>query len=151
MEQGIDHWLPASELGIIPSFSSICDADYVNYKLDNLGIHNGGKSCWAAAFNNYDQFVQFSSLNPVKFTGVTTQGRGDFDQWVKEYLVAYSLDDKTWKAVDNGTIFTANSDRDSKIPHVFTTPVMARTLRIKPVSWHNHISMRIEAYFEDNV
>ena len=107
-----DYWLPASELGKTVTFSSVWGGNHLNYRLDHPETQTG-VACWSAASKDLNQFVQFSSPNPVKFTGVTTQGRGDFDQWVKEYLVAYSLDGETWMAVDDGNVFTANSDRNS--------------------------------------
>ena len=71
------------------------------------------------------------------------QGRGDLDRWTKTLKVAYSLNGRTWSYVDEGAIFQANSDRNSKVPIVFANPVFATTIRLYPQTWHgNNPSLR---------
>jgi len=48
----------------------------------------------------------------------------------------------------NGQVFKGNYDRNTQVTNCFT-PVMARTLRIRPLKWHGHISMRFDAYFQE--
>ena len=44
-------------------------------------------------------------------------------------------------------MFVGNSDNKTKIRNNFEKGVMARTIRICPVKWHKHISVRLEAIF----
>jgi hypothetical protein len=69
------------------------------------------------------------------------------DQWIKQYQVSYSVDGQTWTYVDNGRIFTGNSDRNTKVRNNFYTAVLARTIRINPVSWYGWSSLRFDAIF----
>lgn len=70
------------------------------------------------------------------------QGRPDFDQWVTKIKVLYTNDGVNWLWVDDQREFTANNDNNTKQSIVFSTPIQARTLRIVPTAWHNHISLR---------
>uniref|UniRef100_A0A6B2LEP5 F5/8 type C domain-containing protein n=1 Tax=Arcella intermedia TaxID=1963864 RepID=A0A6B2LEP5_9EUKA len=61
----------------------------------------------------------------------------------------HSLNGTDWYAVDGGKVFTGNSN-NSQVQRVrFGEPVLARCLRIKPLSWNEHASLRWEAYFLD--
>ena len=51
-----------------------------------------------------------------------------------------------WFAVDNGRIFKGNSDRTTKVKHEIHKKPTARILRLCPLKWNEHISMRWEAY-----
>ena len=78
------------------------------------------------------------------------QGRGDQSQgWVKTVKIAYSINGRTWNYVDKGSIFNANSDRNTKASILFETPVYARTIRIYPQSYNNWPTMRFEAVYLD--
>ena len=59
-----------------------------------------------------------------------------------------SHDYLSWTAVDNGKVFTGNKDKDTVMEAFFDNPVVARYLRVEPVIWHNHISMRADAITE---
>jgi hypothetical protein len=69
------------------------------------------------------------------------------DQWVKTYKVASTLDGVNWAWVDGGRTFSGNTDRNSHIQNKFRKTVSARALRIHPVSWNNHISLRFDATY----
>ena len=43
------------------------------------------------------------------------QGRYNAAQWVKSIKIATSNDGKNWKFVENGKIFKANDDRNTKV------------------------------------
>ena len=43
-------------------------------------------------------------------------------------------------------VFTANSDRNTIVSHVLTPRFRARYVRFVVLTWHNHISMRVELY-----
>ena len=43
-------------------------------------------------------------------------------------------------------MYVANTDRNSVIVNELIRPIKARFVRIYPVSWHGHMSMRMEFY-----
>ena len=43
-------------------------------------------------------------------------------------------------------VFAANSDRDTIVSHVLTPRFRARYVRFVVLTWHRHISMRVELY-----
>ena len=47
---------------------------------------------WAAAANNYAQWLKVDFGRAAKIVRVSTQGRQDADQWVTTYYLSYSID-----------------------------------------------------------
>ena len=49
-------------------------------------------------------------------------------------------------------VFDGNEDSDTVVLNKLTQPITARYIRLLPIEWHTHISMRIEpfapAFFE---
>ena len=43
-------------------------------------------------------------------------------------------------------VFAANSDRNTIVSHVLTPRFRARYVRFVAMTWHGHISMRVELY-----
>ena len=43
-------------------------------------------------------------------------------------------------------VFTGNTDRDTVVNHQLTPVIKARYIRLNPVKWNGHISMRMELY-----
>ena len=43
-------------------------------------------------------------------------------------------------------MFDGNDDSDTIVVNQVNHPIKARFVRLLPVEWHNHISMRIEIY-----
>jgi len=84
-----------------------------------------------------------------------TKGRGDTDQWVSSYT-AHTLHregDLEFIPVTNSTnnrtagevhVFPGNSDRDTAVTNYFEHPIKAFLVKITPLTWHTHISLRIE-------
>jgi hypothetical protein len=147
---------PAVELGLNVTASSNWDA---HHSVDNCRLDFKETSdqaftqawAWCAAKNDTNQWIQVSSPDLKTWVSVETQGRGGaYDQWVTRYMVQYTVNGRRWFAVDQGRVFNANSDMNTKIRNYFDKPVTARAIRICPTTWNNHISMRIEAYFQDD-
>ena len=54
-------------------------------------MSGGGRTgAWSAKLNNKGQWLEVNLGETTKVTMVATQGRYDYDQWVKSYKVAYS-------------------------------------------------------------
>eukprot|EP00118_Oscarella_pearsei_P025096 m.307501 g.307501 ORF g.307501 m.307501 type:complete len:522 (+) comp42362_c0_seq1:47-1612(+) len=104
---------------------------------------------WSALHNNKDQFVQVDFGKVTKVEGVATQGRANVEQWVTEYRIFCSADGTTWTPYREGgadKIFVGNSDQHRVIRNNFSPPISCRFIRLNPVTWFNHISLRLEFY-----
>ena len=145
--------ISAVKAGFPVTFSSVWRSDHDAYRLDEVRVSGEPKAnvgAWCSAVLDTNQWIQVSSLEPKYWTGVTTQGRSDpYDckQWVKKYTVKYTLDGENWYLADDGKVFNGNSDETTKVTNEFCEPIYARTIRICPQEWNEHISMRFEAYF----
>eukprot|EP00960_Hanusia_phi_P062612 765213-Hanusia_phi.AAC.3 len=122
------------------SYSSVFDND-------NIGVGHGrgrlrSPQAWSSRYNQVGQWMQIDGGQVQGIAGVMTQGRHDMDQWVTLFEVEVSEDGDKWIEVECGRIFDGNSDRDSKELAVFLKPVIARFVRIYPLDWKGHMSMR---------
>ena len=57
---------------------------------------------WSARTNNLNQWLQVSFVVIVKVTGIATQGRQDYNQWVTQYIVSYSPDSTNFRFYREG-------------------------------------------------
>eukprot|EP00497_Spongosphaera_streptacantha_P003055 TRINITY_DN36_c0_g1_i2.p2 TRINITY_DN36_c0_g1~~TRINITY_DN36_c0_g1_i2.p2 ORF type:complete len:210 (-),score=56.68 TRINITY_DN36_c0_g1_i2:27-656(-) len=80
-----------------------------------------------------------------------TKGRSNFSQWVKTYKVQVGETTSSLIDVDGGKLFGGNSNRSTKVEQTFAKPVMARYVRILPMSWTGHVSMRAAVLVEECV
>ena len=80
-------------------------------------------------------------------TGVTTQGRQDADEWVDAFFVSYSTNDVVWTFVRDVVsgiklLFRGNVDRDTLVESQLPEPVLARYVRLHPLTSHGAVSLR---------
>ena len=61
-------------------------------RLHFLSAGTGKHGSWAAGANNVNQWFQVDFGSWTKVSAVATQGRQDYDQWVKSYSLSYSYD-----------------------------------------------------------
>ena len=95
---------------------------------------------WTARTNAAGQWMRIDAGECVPVSGVRAQGRNDLhEQKVTAFTVQHSTDDSTWTNVDGGATFT---DASGSFDALFTTPVMARYIRINVVVYASPISMR---------
>ncbi|KAL9968116.1 hypothetical protein ACROYT_G026448 [Oculina patagonica] len=113
----------------------------------------GGKTgAWSAKTNDANQWLQVDmGCAGTAVTKVATQGRNAFAQWVTKYKLQYSKDGVTFQYYkEQGQTankeFAGNSDQDTVISHQLNPPINARYIRFVPVTWHGHISMRVELF-----
>jgi hypothetical protein len=126
------------------SASSVWGDRGLNYNLQRCGdsmIDSAGG--WCSASNTVGSWIQLDNGKLGSISGVITQGRKDYDQWVSSYKVKYKDESGSWWDID-GKIFPGNVDKDSKVTTTFSEPVRARYIRIYPQAWHGHISMRAD-------
>jgi hypothetical protein len=99
---------------------------------------------WSALSAVANQHMTLDLATTKFVQGVIIQGRHDVDQWVETFKVQYSNDFSTWADVDNGSTFVGASDQNTPVTAMFVTIVYARYIRLKPISWYSHISMRAD-------
>ena len=54
---------------------------------------------------NSNQWIQVELSATFKITAIQTQGRSDYDQWVKSYKLAYGNDGVKWNDVNNDEVY----------------------------------------------
>ena len=111
-----------------------------NFKLNS--VQDVG---WCAAKSNPGEWVQIDAPDEVFWKKIETKGR--WKQFVKTYKLKYSNDGTTWK--DYQGTFTGNSDSKSSKVNLIEPPIKAKMLRILPLTFYNHMSMKFEAYYKE--
>nr|WP_314866990.1 LamG-like jellyroll fold domain-containing protein [uncultured Flavobacterium sp.] len=102
---------------------------------------------WAAQQNNTSQFITLNYDEPITMNGIVTQGRAyNGGQWVSSAHIDVSLDGTNWTRVMSNATLNSNSTEDVKI--LFPTPVVAKYVKVSPVTWANHITMRLGVIVE---
>ncbi|XP_022779915.1 polycystic kidney disease protein 1-like 2 isoform X2 [Stylophora pistillata] len=113
---------------------------------------SGNQGAWSAKTKDANQWLQID-LGSVftKVTGVATQGRYMYDQWVTKYKVQFSNGGSTFtnykepgQAADK--VFDGNTDQNTVVKHFLHAPFRARYIRFQPVTYYERISMRVELY-----
>ena len=131
--------------------SSVYANDFPNYGPQNSRLNEKTTfSNWSAGANDSNQWLQADLSKPAVIYSVATKGRAvSYYQWVKEYRISYSLDGSTWAFVGAGgtpMVFVGNSDQNTEVRHSLPEPITARFIRIHPVSWNEHITLRWELW-----
>ena len=102
---------------------------------------------WAAQQNNTSQFIILNYDEPVTMDGIVTQGRANNgNQWVSSAHIDVSMDGSTWTRVVSDAILNTNSIDDVRV--LFPSPVFAKYIRVSPLTWNNHITMRLGVIVE---
>ena len=115
---------------------------------ERKGVHHHGMgrldshSAWSSRYNDKNQWFQMDAGSVTTIAGVLTQGRNDYWQWVSSFRIDISTNGEKWEQVECGRVFDGNHNRGSKVKTLFTQPLETRFVRIKPITWHGHISMR---------
>ena len=117
----------------------------INSQKSRASAHSGCEST-----NDSTQWIGVCFCGVKKVIRIATQGRCESQQFITQYKVTYSIDGISWAAADNDRVFQGNSDQSSVAVNDIITPFYARSVRINPVAWSNHISTKFEVYFEDD-
>ncbi|CAH1779946.1 unnamed protein product [Owenia fusiformis] len=121
-----------------------------NHGPSNARLHNvkgGGQTgAWSAGTNNAGQWIQVDLRNLMRIKAVVTQGRSDYDQWITQFKISYSLDGTKFidytQPYGYSKIFDGNVDRNTLKINEFKSPFIAQKVRLLPISWKGHISLR---------
>ena len=78
-------------------------------KAGRLNSHVG----WCSQHNAYSDYLQIDFGKVMKITRMATQGRYSADQWVKKYILSFSLDGSAFHAYEKGKVIALNSKSDN--------------------------------------
>merc|ERR1719195_1548419 len=105
---------------------------------------------WSAANNVVGEYLTIALAGKSRVMGVVSQGRHDYNQWVKSYSIQTSIDGVTFHDYNEGQVFAANYDRDTKVFNEFHTAVTAQYVRLVVATWDHYISMRADVLLSSN-
>lgn len=98
-------------------------------------------SAWCAAIKkSLKNYLQADFDQIYNITKILTQGRSTTTQYVTRYAIFYQ-DPATDKWVRYGTSFSGNRDRNTIATNKID--LVTKAVRIYPLAWHKHPSMRI--------
>jgi hypothetical protein len=111
-------------------------------------------TCWAPSAENINnnQHIKFSLSTPTMIQGVAIMGRADF---VSDYVISFKVNYTATSSsaqipVDNGIVYESKLYSFTvpdgiQISYIlFSTPVTASTIFIKPQSWSRSIAMKAD-------
>ncbi|XP_062942391.1 adipocyte enhancer-binding protein 1 [Cynocephalus volans] len=104
---------------------------------------------WCAEDDGRTQWIEVDTRRTTRFTGIITQGRDSsiHDDFVTTFFVGFSNDSQTWVMYTNGyeeMTFHGNVDKDTPVLSELPEPVVARFIRIFPITWNGSLCMRLE-------
>uniref|UniRef100_A0A452QJB5 AE binding protein 1 n=1 Tax=Ursus americanus TaxID=9643 RepID=A0A452QJB5_URSAM len=104
---------------------------------------------WCAEDDAQRQWIEIDTRRTTKFTGVITQGRDSsiHDDFVTSFFVGFSNDSQTWTMYTNGyeeMTFHGNVDKDTPVLSELPEPVVARFIRVYPLTWNGSLCLRLE-------
>ncbi|KAM5203813.1 adipocyte enhancer-binding protein 1 isoform 2-T2 [Hipposideros larvatus] len=104
---------------------------------------------WCAEDDTQTQWIEVDTRRTTRFTGVITQGRDSsvHDDFVTAFFVGFSNDSQTWAMYTNGyeeMTFHGNVDKDTPVLSELPEPVVARFIRVYPLTWNGSLCMRLE-------
>ncbi|XP_042558330.1 adipocyte enhancer-binding protein 1 [Dipodomys spectabilis] len=104
---------------------------------------------WCAEDDSQTQWIEVDTRRTTRFTGIITQGRDSsiHDDFVTSFFVGFSNDSQTWVMYSNGyeeMTFHGNVDKDTPVLSELPEPVVARFIRIYPLTWNGSLCLRLE-------
>lgn len=134
---------PLLDRAVLKATSSLPERGPENARLD-------GGNAWTAASSDFDQYLIFDLGQPMRITGISTQGRPHSSEYVMEYGISYGsngLDYSDYKeSGGNRKMFKGNINGDDTRANYFEVPIIAQWVRINPTRWRDRISLRVELY-----
>lgn len=71
----------------------------------NFQAGGGRTGAWSSKTNDVNQWLQVDLGQKTRVTGIRTQGRSDFDQWVTSFTVSYSDDGVNFTPYNPNTVW----------------------------------------------
>ncbi|EDO41952.1 predicted protein, partial [Nematostella vectensis] len=128
----------------VNTYSMPCYARLNN--VDQPGISNGA---WLAHNFQAGEYIEIDLGRNVAVTGVATQGKPIGSDWVTSYKISYKTDLTAWFVVkEDGQdkVFPGNSDNNTPVYNWFSSPFLARRIRIVVQGFLNIPALRVELF-----
>jgi hypothetical protein len=111
---------------------------------------NNARLGWAAGANNTSQWITLNYDVPAYIKGLAFQGRAfNGGQWVTKAHIESSLTGSApWTRVLSDANINTNSLDDVRLD--FPTSVFTKAIRVVPVAWNNHITLRMGLLVKPN-
>ena len=106
-----------------------------------------GLANWSAKTNDSNQWVQVDFGEKKLIEKVFIQGRYNRAQWVTKFKLQVSSDGKKFEEIGAG--YEGNVDQQTIVEVALSPQPVARFVRIVPMEWHEHISMRFDVHAKD--
>lgn len=119
------------------------------YVASQARLNSMKHSGWCAGFNNDLQELVIHLGKKMTLAGISTQGHKTLNKWVTSYEVLYSADGKNYipyEEIGVKKIFNGNDNQYSVITYWFRPRFTARFVKIRPLTWHNGVCIRVELY-----
>uniref|UniRef100_A0A7N6FCZ9 Uncharacterized protein n=1 Tax=Anabas testudineus TaxID=64144 RepID=A0A7N6FCZ9_ANATE len=102
---------------------------------------------WAADSNDLKPWVELELSERSKITGIITKGSSE--RYIESYILLYSKDRKNWKPYKSALskerkLFQAYTDGHLRVLNSLFPSVVARFVRLQPVSWHGRASAQVQ-------
>ncbi len=141
--------LCTSNLVLDTSYAQMSFSTYIEGH--NTGKIDGAQGWSPAERDLTEPWMQIDLGRVIPVAGVVTQGRRSQDytgsygmqtQWVTRYRVKVSTEGQAWTTLGGAEGFVGNTDNDSRVERLFDKPVRARFVRIMPIAFNMHPTMR---------
>uniref|UniRef100_A0AAZ1XCZ8 F5/8 type C domain-containing protein n=1 Tax=Oreochromis aureus TaxID=47969 RepID=A0AAZ1XCZ8_OREAU len=102
---------------------------------------------WAPSQSDQLQWLQVDLKKEKRITGIITTGSALSEEkcYVSAYRVLYSNDGKQWSGYkESNSIFQGNNNYGDEVRNNFIPPIVARFVRINPISWYKRIALKLE-------
>ncbi|XP_041799225.1 discoidin, CUB and LCCL domain-containing protein 1 isoform X2 [Chelmon rostratus] len=101
---------------------------------------------WAAGGNDPTPWVELELSDRSTITGIITTGTNEY--YIESYILFISKDRKNWKLSKDALtkekkVFQAYTDGHPRVLNSFFPPVVARFVRLQPLSWHGRASAQV--------
>ncbi|CAJ1061590.1 discoidin%2C CUB and LCCL domain-containing protein 1 isoform X2 [Xyrichtys novacula] len=102
---------------------------------------------WTADSNDPEPWVELELSDRSNITGIITTGSNKY--YIESFIVLFSKDRKNWKLY-KGTlskerkVFQAYTDGHLRVLNSLIPPVVARFVRLQPLSWHGRASAQVQ-------
>ncbi|KAH9285390.1 Lactadherin [Echinococcus granulosus] len=149
-------------IGCQPCRQLLGTPPYARYGASTTRSKKHGKTCtvedghyfsnkaWCAKRQNGMQWYQIDLGPPTLITGIVLRPRGDskWQQYVTLFKLSYSNDSLLWFFYKDAAhldqrVFTGNTQTLTERVHYLAATVVARYVRIHPISWRGRIAMRV--------
>lgn len=102
---------------------------------------------WAADSNDPNPWVELELSDRKTITGIITTGSNDF--YIESYILLFSKDRKNWKLYKGALskekkVFQAYSDGNFRVLNSLFPSVVARYVRLQPLSWHGRAFAQVK-------